>query len=82
MKKKKAVRKVSKDGRYGTKRRRPAGTALEPLYTNVVKSAATYAKKQVEKYGSVSLYIERLILKDKLTNKATKQSGRVSLIGF
>lgn len=65
-----AVRKVAKDGRFGPKNRRPKGTKTEPLYVCVEKSLAAYAKKQAYGCGSISLYIERLILKHKTSTPA------------
>jgi hypothetical protein len=63
-----AERKVAKDGRYTTKKRRPTGTKTEPLYLYVVKEAAAHAKKVGPGKGSVSVYIEKLILRDKSKN--------------
>jgi hypothetical protein len=69
-----AERKVAKDGRYTTKKRRPTGTVTEPLYLYVVKGAAAHAKTEGVKRGSVSVYVEKLILRDKSKN-STKQAA-------
>lgn len=58
-------RKVSKDGRFGAKTRRPTGTVIRPLYAYITPKAEAHAKKRGAEVGSISAYIDALILKDK-----------------